>query len=261
MKHCYITPTKYINDSEIGSQSDFLLVLSHLLNYECDNQYAEEVKKFQRTWKQIYLDNWLFENWVPEDWNNVIDKAIKLNVDYVFAPDHLFDSQKTAQEFEWFAKAARERWYTWKLWYVVQAKDPMEYVMNYVWAECNSQIDLIWLSILSIPESFGGDITSSRIKCIDYINTLVKPQKPAHLLWLWWSLKDLEFAKNYPWIISNDSCSAFMTWVYWKQYDCNLSIDWWKVKEKVNFEFDNLDQDQRDNIKANIRIIKMLLND
>ena len=45
MKHCFITPSKWINESEIWGKSDFLLVLSHLIDSKGENRYTAEVKK------------------------------------------------------------------------------------------------------------------------------------------------------------------------------------------------------------------------
>lgn len=265
MKHCVITPTKYINDPKIGSQSDFLLVLSHLLDQECQNDYAQEVKKFQDTGKQIYLDNGLFENHEPESPQTLIKKAITLNVDYVFAPDFLYDNEKTQEAFTSFAKLAREEGYKGKLAYVVQAQNMLTYISGYKWAERNPEVDLIGLSILSIPRSFGDEknqsITANRRVAIEMLDIYLDPKKPAHMLGLGEGLQDLVDAKKYPWIISNDSCSAYMTGFYKKSYDPNtLEVPGGKVQEKVQFDYDGeLSSKQRAQIEQNTHFIKYLL--
>lgn len=49
IKHCFICPTAFINDPYIGGRSDFLLALSHLIDDEATNEYAQAVKQFKAT--------------------------------------------------------------------------------------------------------------------------------------------------------------------------------------------------------------------
>jgi len=261
MKYCIITPTKYINDPKIGWQSDFLLVLSHLLNIQCDNEYAKQVKEFQRTWKKLYLDNWLFENWEPEDAENLIIKAMLLEVDVIFCPDHLYDNKKTQEAFEEFSILATSYWYKWKLAYVVQADNLMTYCLWFKWALKNEKVDMIAMSILSITKSVWEkdkvEITKSRQIMMEMLDFYLDINKPVHLLWLWESLQDLIDVKQYSWIVSNDSCSAFMTWMYNKTYNQDLQIPGWKIKEKVDFNYDwILSTSQLACILKNISMIK-----
>lgn len=260
MKHCIITPTKFINDPLIWKQSDFLLVLSHLLDNDCSNEYAQEVEKFRKSWKKLYLDNWLFENWSPESPVSLLRKAEKIQATYVFAPDHLYDREQTQEAAIVFEAIRKALSINVQLAYVVQAKSPFEYISAYKWAEEQSWIKLIWLSILSIPKSFGWEITEARIECIDVLNRILRPRKDAHLLWLWWSLKDLEFAEQFHWIKSNDSCSAYMTGFKELEYNSSLEVPGWKVEEKVTFDSSvNLSEKQLRSIVTNIRTIKTVI--
>lgn len=47
--HSFICPTAFINDPYIGGRSDFLLALSHLIDDEATNEYAQAVKQFKAT--------------------------------------------------------------------------------------------------------------------------------------------------------------------------------------------------------------------
>ena len=246
MKHCFITPTEFMNDPEIGWKSDFMLVLSHLLDRDCTNKYAEEVIKFRESWKTIYLDNGLFENLEPESGKDLLRKAELIWAEYVFAPDYLYDNTKTALAFNTFADLRDELEVDVKLAFVVQADNPLDYLNSYKWAEENDRIDMIWISILSVPKSFesitqSDDITLNRICCMRILEDFIKPKKDAHLLWLWSSLWDLVEWKKYNFIKSNDSSSAFQNWLFGRKYHKPDSepypeVDWGKIEEKVNFD-------------------------
>jgi hypothetical protein len=258
MKHCIITPTKYINDPDIGGRSDFLLALSHLIDIDCQNEYSQAVLEFWKT-KPIYLDNWLFENHVPENFNTLIDKWIKIWAEYVFAPDVLYNNKETQKELIRFTEEVKKKWAKFKIAYVVQAESMEEYLEAFNWALNNKDISLIWLSILSIPHSFSDftwtpDITTNRIVALKFLHNKFKITKPCHLLWLWWSLEDLKIAKNYSWIISNDSSSAFQTWCAEKIY-INNQVPGGKIEKKVDFEQKTITLEQQNAIETNINTI------
>lgn len=270
MKHCFITPTKFINHPEIGSKSDFILVLSHLLDEKCNNEYAQEVIKFRESWKEIYLDNWLFENDEPENPTSLLLKAELIWATYVFAPDFLYDRIATEKAFNEFLSLRNELEVDVKLAFVVQADNPLDYVNSYKWAEDHKDIDMIWISILSVPKSFqsitdSDEITLNRIVCMKILEDFIQPKKPAHLLWLGSGLWDLEIAKKWhPFIISNDSSSAFQSGLFNKYY-----LIWddefpevspgGKVKEKVDFDLQEITDEQRSLIIQNVSYISNLL--
>ena len=250
MKHCIITPTQFINDAEIGWKSDFLLVLSHLLDADCRNKYAEEVIKFRESWKEIYLDNGLFENHVPESGESLLKKAELIWASVVFAPDYLYQARKTEAEFELFANLRDVLWVDVKLAFVVQADNPLDYLNSYKWAEENTRVDLIWMSILSIPKSFAwvswsNDITLNRIICMRILRDFIQPKKDVHLLWLWDGLWDIVEWKNHDYIKSNDSSSAFQNWLFGKWFTTDTwlkypVIEWGKIQDKVNFDLSRM---------------------
>lgn len=266
IKHCFICPTAFINDPYIGGRSDFLLALSHLIDDEATNEYAQAVKQFKTTWKQVILDNGLFENHSPEGSESLVQKAMKIGADIVFAPDFLYQREATVKAFDEFFEISTKLGAQFKFGYVVQADNRKDYLEAFEQANLDPRIDLIGLSILSVPKSFEevtktSDITVNRIECIKQIDEFViDPIKPCHMLGLGESLLDLAEAKNYPWIYSNDSSSAFQTGKHLKKYE-HLNVPGGKVHEKVVFEQTSITGEQAGYIVDNINTIKNLLAD
>ena len=268
MKHCFITPTKFINDQEIGQQGDFLLALSHLIDTDYSNEYSQALREWKATGKPIYLDNGLFENGVPEDTISLLAKAKEFEVDIVFAPDVLFDPEQTWQNFEDFYAAAFMMCPEIKIGFVVQAKDPVDFLAAFKKANSDDRIALIGLSILSVPASFNGevcgfgsenDITYCREIAIDFIDKMIMgPKKDCHLLGLGGSLNDLVIGCDYDWIKSNDSSSAFVTGLHGLRYRKN-EVPGGKVEEKLDFSISDLTSKQYSDIHHNISIIKTIL--
>ena len=156
MKLCNIVPTDFI-DSRI---CDFQLVLSHLINLDCVNEYEQ---KMIDTCQDIYLDNGTFENGEPEHYEILLKKAIKLKAKYVFCPDYLYDSKATYDAFQQFVKMKNEMEISAKLYndielyntiknlniaVVIQANDINEYIDEYIKYNKYDEVSLIGLSIL-----------------------------------------------------------------------------------------------------------------
>lgn len=267
MLHCFITPTHYVNDPEIGGQSDFLLALSHLIDQHATNEYAQAIFEFKKSGKPVFLDNGLFENHVPEAVESLIHKAMLIGADYVFAPDHLYKREETQKAFDEFYEISKEMGAQFKFAYVVQADDPSDYVGAFFDANLDERIDMIWLSILSIPKSFESltmttDITTNRVVCMELLQEALEQEwiksKPCHMLGLWESLIDLVEGRKYPWIYSNDSSSAFQTGKHLKTYE-HLKVPGGKVHEKVVFEQTELTPEQRSMIIKNVAAIKEIV--
>lgn len=258
IKHALIVPTKYINDASIGWKTDFILWLSHLLDLDCENEYAKAIKK---SWKELYLDNGLFENSVPENTSTLLRKAELMKAKYVFSPDILYDAWATRNQFEQFLWLRNREKVDVKIAYVVQADTVEEYLEEFKRANDNPDISLIWMSILTIPHCWWWEIMDARIQAIKDVEEYCHPTKDVHLLWLGGWLNDLVEARNHKWIKSNDSCSAFMTWLYEKVYDKNNMVEWWKIKEKINFMWNSLELEQKKCIEKNIDIIMKICHE
>ena len=103
----------------------------------------------------MYLDNGLFENGEPEGPVSLLSKAKILKPTVVFAPDILYKDQDTRTQFAIFNALKRALKLKFKTAYVVQASNPLDFLNAYKWAEREMEIDMICLSILSVPRSFG----------------------------------------------------------------------------------------------------------
>lgn len=268
MKLSFITPTPWIK--KYGSQSDFILALAHLLPSGGGSQGSWEYEKeVKATGLPILLDNGLFEKHTPEPVKSLIDKAVAIGAHTFFAPDYLFDTKMTQIELD--HTIALNKYYNTgiKIGAVVQANNSADYKQQLLDFNANPDVDLIGLSILSIPESFEAilceyNITESRIHLMKWMLEYGKENniqwKNMHLLGLGNSFADVMFAaENCPFIISNDTSCAFQSGYKNKRLTENLEVPGGKVKDKVEFGLQYLTESMQDDIQFNIDIIKSLI--
>ncbi len=259
MNLAFITPTKYIN--EFGNQGDFILALSHLMDYEETNDYEKAVKN---TKLPVILDNGLFENHKAEGIETLIEKAKMINAHTFFAPDVLYNSKETQKELSRAQKLNEGTGLG--LAAVVQADNYYDYINQLLDFNSDPNVDLIGLSILSIPKSFEKsigeyNITKSRIALLDQMIIMNRREgtkwKNCHLLGIGDSYEDVVFAHKYcPFVVSNDSSSAFQTGLNNKIYYENLQVPGGKIKEKVDFDLQEITIFQEQCIQTNINLIK-----
>lgn len=270
MDFAYICPTAFIQ--KFSTQGDFIFVLSHLIDLEEENKYEREVRK---TRLPVMLDNGLFENLKPEPIETLIRKAVKLKAFAFWSPDYLFDAEKTKEQIDkTFEKMIDYDLVEWqrfrpknkiKLGAVVQANNKREWIEQFEDFYKDERIDIIGLSILSIPHCFEKrqdgirGITSSRISCIAELNYLGFKGKDCHLLGLGESYADVRFATVCaPYIKSNDSSSCFTTGLKRKTYTDDMKIPGGKSKKKLNFELKHITPRQKECIQENIKKVKKL---
>jgi len=267
IKVSFIAPTKLI--PKYGNQGDFHLALAHLLGPvdEAPNEYERELAK---SGLPIILDNGLFENKKSIPVRELMEKAVHLGADCVFAPDVLFNRKRTeaniGEAYEILEEIKRDfpECQT-KLAAVVQADNSIDYVESYLTMVGDSRIGLIGLSILSIPQSFKeitgvDDITTNRILCLERLNRL-PDHKNSHLLGLGSSALDVAYANECcPFVVSHDSSSAVWNGLERKRIDRrSLGVDGGKSKNSVRFDFDEkLDDEQDQIIQQNINLIKFI---
>jgi len=264
----FIAPTKLI--SRFGNQSDFHLTLAHLLGpvNELPNDYEKEIVNSKLP---IVLDNGLFENKKSVPVRELMEKAVHLDAEYVFAPDVLFDREATESNIEEAYDILEEIKSDFpecktKLAAVIQANNVDDFLASYLTMVDDPRIGLIGLSILSVPQSFREatgveDITENRIECLKRLNKL-PIHKESHLLGLGDSYEDVAFAGEYcPWVVSHDSSSAVWNGVQGKRIsDISLKVDGGKTKVHVDFSFDkDLTEEQIKNIEHNIEVIKSII--
>jgi len=268
IKISFIAPTSLI--PQYGNKGDFHLALAHLIGPidEAPNEYEQAIID---SGLPIVLDNGLFENKVSIPVRELMEKAVHLNATHVFAPDVLFDREGTeanieeAYEILEEIKADFPECQT-KLAAVVQANNADDFLASYLAITDDSRIDLIGLSILSVPESFKeisgtDDITINRIICLKRLNKL-PVHKNSHLLGLGGSYEDVAFAnENCPWVVSHDSSSAVWNGVQGKQIDkTSLKVDGGKTKVHVDFAFaEQLTEEQIKNVEHNIEVVRSII--
>lgn len=240
MKLAFITPTKFI--PKFGNQGDFHLALSHLIDPEVPNEYETNL---MASGLPIILDNGTFENGVPEEGETLYKKAFRLKATHVFAPDYLFDREKTQHALHEFIRI-REKFidenpgadrYP-KIAAVCQADTLFDYLEFYSELEDTPEVDLIGISIITVPKIMGGGpIDETRYQLLT-VMAKAEPSKNAHLLGLGDSYKDVLFAaKHCPWIVSNDTSSCFQNGLYDRPIEGrDLRVKGGKVEHKVDFD-------------------------
>jgi hypothetical protein len=264
MKLSFICPTKWINT--FGTRGDFILALSHLIDKTHINRYERAILN---TKLPIILDNGLFENHKPEKLEDLIFKAVKVGATHFFAPDILFNKKETQDQLD--AAIEMKQGIPIKLAAVVQADRVEDYLQQLIDFNENPEVDLIGLSILSIPKSYEKDlgefnVTKSRIALMKTMLQLQNDEgikwKDCHLLGLGDSYEDVIFAsKNCPFIVSNDTSCCFQSGLFLKELAGeDLHVPGGKIKEKVEFEGDALEVPQaliiHDNINKVLNKIK-----
>ena len=268
IKVSFISPTSLIG--QYGNQGDFHLALAHLIGPvdQPPNQYEQTLIDSKLP---IYLDNGLFENHQSVPVDELIKKAIRLDAQYVFAPDVLYNREQTEKNIQLahdtlaLLKQQFPQCQT-KLAAVVQADNPNDYINSYLKMAQDDRIDLIGLSILSIPKSFSilteaDDIAVNRIRCLKALSDL-PIKKDSHLLGLGSSYKDVDFARERClWVVSHDSSSAIWNGIWHKKIDL-LTFDVYggKIEVPVDFNFDRpLTNEQNKIIQHNIDVVKKIV--
>lgn len=268
-KLAFICPTAFIE--KYGTKGEFTLALSHLLNREEENDYERTIKKIGLP---IVCDNGLFENGVPEGIDSLITKALRIKARLFFAPDHLYNAVETRKAFEITKDILKKRQVSLGLAVVIQAETIEEYIEEYKWYCQQPEVVLIGLSILAIPRCFGrwnrssrsksdkytldiNEITSSRIECLKKLKELDIKHKFCHLLGLGNSMEDVLYAaENCPFVISNDTSSAFQNGLYMRRIEGeNLEVRGGKVEAKVDFDRKEINSAQQLIIEKNIETI------
>ena len=259
IKLAFIVPTAYIKD--IGSRGNFTLALSHLVDLENENEYEKAIKEIGL---EIILDNGLFENHTPEPLESLIKKALKIGATTFFAPDVLYDSIETKKELNKAIKLAENTGL--KIGAVVQADNVDDYWKQLLEFNANPCVDLIGLSILSIPKSFEKligkhDVTESRINLLQWMKAKADLDgikwKNCHLLGIGDSYQDVLYAKKFcPWVVSNDSSCAFQSGLNDRGMTGDLEVLYGKVKEKIDFNLKDVPLSKIANINILIEIIK-----
>ena len=268
MDLAYITPTSYLE--KYAKQGDIYLALAHLIDDEGQNEYARFHRREALKGRRVILDNGLFEG-AQVTTESLIQRARAINASVVCAPDVLFDSAGTIKEFKQFIRAKQEAGLVCEVMGIPQADNPTDWWECYRFFDLSKDCDLIGLSILAVPQSFGelvggrDRITASRVHLLRelYAHTslLGRRSTACHLLGLGDSYEDLQFAaRALPSVISNDTSSAFVHGMHGVRYREDGTWDGGKIREKVDFSQPYDPNADHEAIQHNIDIARSLLS-
>lgn len=264
MDLAFITPTSYLE--KYASQGDIFLALAHLVDDEGQNEYAQFHKRQALAGRRVILDNGLFEG-AQVSTDSLIQRALAINPTVVCAPDVLFDSAGTIKEFKQFIRAKLEAGLVCEVMGIPQADNPTDWWECYRHFDLSADCDLIGLSILSIPKSFGSlvgggeSITTARMHVIQQLYALTsllgRRPTPCHMLGLGDSYEDIQLANRIlPSVVSNDTSSTFIHGMHGVRYRGDGTWEGGKIREKVDFNQpydENLDHEA---VQYNINIAK-----
>jgi len=145
-----ITPTEYLN--EFAAQSGFHLVLAHLV--DTDEQYATFYRTRSQLGDFIICDNGAFElgeSYAPD---KLLQLAERCGADVVVLPDYPFcEGRKTIDASLKVIDQVKAAGL--QTMFVPQSKrgDLEDWISTYEWADNNTDIDVIGMSILGIPNA------------------------------------------------------------------------------------------------------------
>lgn len=254
----FIVPTAYIDT--YGAEGNFHLVLSHLMDAETPNEYEN---KMVASSKRLVIDNGCFEQGIPEEVETLMQKAIRIKASHVFAPDYLYDAAMTRNALnrmiEEKKKYESEGIVTPKIAAVCQANTLSEYLEEYQCLCNQSDVDLIGVSIITVPRVMNNkDIDVARKDLLEILNNTIKNHKPAHLLGLGSSYQDVLFAaENIPWVVSNDTSSCFQNGLHGRMIvGPDLRVEGGKIEDKIDFDLKEITEDQKKTIEQNIKNVR-----
>ena len=264
MDLAFITPTSYLE--KYASQGDIYLALAHLIDDEGQNDYARFHRREALKGRRVILDNGLFEG-AQVSTDSLLQRARAINASVVCAPDILYDSAGTIKEFKQFIRAKQELGLVCEVMGIPQADNPADWWECYRYFDLSKDCDLIGLSILAVPQSFGelvggrDQITASRVHLIRelYAHTslLGRRSTPCHLRGLGESYEDIQLANQLmPSIVSNDTSSAFVHGMYGVRYRDDGTWDGGKIREKLDFDLPAAEEYDHKAIQHNLNIAK-----
>lgn len=243
MQLAFITPTAYLEKYSV--QGDFYLALAHLVDSKGENAYTQFHSRESKRGKRVVLDNGLFEG-SQVSTSDLLDRAAVIKADVVCAPDALYDSKGTIKAFKQFIRAKQDAGVVAKVMGIPQADNEHDWWDCFHFMQTNPDCDMIGLSILSIPKSFGKNlgknrITLSRIRLIEQLYSYKEfsghDLKPMHMLGLGEGYADIMLANRLlpNEIVSNDSSSAFVHGMQGITYDRFGHLINGKDHTKLNF--------------------------
>lgn len=252
MKLSHIVPTSLIPQNS----GDFVMALANYLEVDTVNEYEQAMIDAKLP---IVLDNGAFETGHPDGINNLIAKARRLKPAYIFAPDTLFDKDKTRAGYEHFKYIMDQMQVKYRIGVVVQANNLRDYLEEFKRYNEDPGVSVIGLSYLAISHSTrykepgeipkkssrkvqtwnvftDPDYTSDRIAMLEKIDGLkLENYKPIHLLGLGRSYEDVMIAKEkYPYCRYNDTSTCYIAASKGKILTDELAVPGGKIRDKID---------------------------
>lgn len=180
-RFCIITPTAYLE--KYASQSSMHLVLAHLV--DTDDVYANfyaERNEFK------IMDNSAFELLRPYNPDKLIELGKKCKANAIVLPDYPFQSgQKTVDAASKMIPVVKQAGFSTCFVPQSQTGDWQDWTDAYSWASYNSDIDIIGMSILALPNALPHiEKSYARVVATAMLqqNNIFNFNKPHHYLGL-----------------------------------------------------------------------------
>ena len=200
MKFCSITPLK---NTDLMYENEYVMLLAHLSKKS--DYYADFARK-NNNYK--IMDNSIIELGEAFSMQDLVNEAIKCNVDEIILPDVFEDGEKTVkvvkESIEWLRD--NNLLGKFKLMAVCHGKGPKELDDTFTALNNIPEIDVI-----GVPKVLTTWITS-RVKSAEHMTT--QTNKEVHLLGCWDSLKELKEITDGCKIRSIDTCMPALLSIY-----------------------------------------------
>ena len=234
-------PTAHLNLQKKYSQ--YYLVLAHLIGV--DKEYTEFFEKEGRTGAYIVLDNGSYENKIPAQPDELIEKARQIHAKEIVTPDFFTEGESTEKATKTFLSKfdfgeqleSNLKNKEFKLLAPAQGKTFEEWLHCFLTFYQDPRIDFIGLSFLIIRDCFqsfipNGDVMQTRIFCTNLLSYLGLTKKPIHLLGLGNPL-ELKYQKRHKFVFRVDSSAAYDCGSQGFEFDREFGYD--RKIRKLNF--------------------------
>ena len=253
MKIAHIAPKKHL---ELTDRGDFYFVLAHIAAKS--KRYREYFKNRGRV---VYLDNGVWETGRPLDPRTMVELAIEMQPEYVYATDYVNDAAKTIQAVGRFCRIAALHSKDFKSKIVATAQGRT----RNVWYACIERLSKIdGVDVIAIPrhpvrdlfeyeENRGLRMTKTRLEICHLINGELHKfnGKEFYATGTGAAVCVKELAK-YPWITGVDTTMACLL----ASQDIRISgnFERYKPDEKLDFDIE-FTPEQLDTVEFNINVL------
>lgn len=200
MKFCSITP---LNNCDLMYENDYVMLLAHLSkNSEKYASYARNNNNYK------IMDNSIIELGSAFNMQDLINEAIKCDVDEIILPDEFTEGEETVKRVKESIKWLKENNYLgkFKLMAVCHGKNMDEFF------NCFCRLnDIPEIDVIGIPKVVSQWMLS-RVKMAECFATLTNKQ--IHLLGCYYSLNEIKELSKDTKIRSMDTCMPALLSIY-----------------------------------------------